>query len=218
MYKNKSVCVVIPAYNEETQIGRVIETMPDFVEEIIIVDDLSSDNTVGVVEEYQVSNNRITLLKHTTNQGCGGSLATGYKWARDHDYDVAVRMDGDGQMDPSDLPALLDPVVEDRADYSKGNRLFTGEAYQKIPKVRYFGNAFLSLLTKIASGYWHVADFQSGYTVINKKALHLIDWDKMYKRFGQPNDLLVRLNVYNCRVADIPVEPVYNVGERSKIN
>ncbi len=218
MYKNKSVCVVIPAYNEETQIGRVIGTMPDFVEEIIIVDDLSSDNTVGVVEEYQVSNNRITLLKHTTNQGCGGSLATGYKWARDHDYDVAVRMDGDGQMDPSDLPALLDPVVEDRADYSKGNRLFTGEAYKKIPRVRYYGNAFLSLLTKIASGYWHVADFQSGYTVINKKALHLIDWGSMYKRYGQPNDLLVRLNVYNCRVADIPIEPVYNVGERSKIN
>jgi len=81
MYKNKSVCVVIPAYNEETQIGRVIGTMPDFVEEIIIVDDLSSDNTVGVVEEYQVSNNRITLLKHTTNQGCGGSLATGCKSA-----------------------------------------------------------------------------------------------------------------------------------------
>ena len=129
--------------------------------------------------------------------------------------DVAVVMAGDGQMDPSDLPALLDPVCEGTADYSKGNRLFTGEAYKMIPKVRFWGNAFLSFLTKIASGYWHVADSQSGYTAINKKALHTIDWDKMYKRYGQPNDLLVRLNIHNMRVVDVPVKPVYNVGERS---
>ncbi len=93
--------------------------------------------------------------------------------------------------------------------------LFTGEAFQKIPRVRYFGNAFLSLLTKIASGYWHVADFQSGYTAINRKALEIIDWNSMYKGFGQPNDLLIRLNVFNFRVSDVPVEPVYNVGEKS---
>ena len=91
----------------------------------------------------------------------------------------------------AELPLLLDPIVDGRADYAKGNRLFTGEAFKRIPKVRYFGNAFLSLLTKIASGYWHVADFQSGYTAINKRALHMIDWDRMYKRYGQPNDLLV---------------------------
>ena len=218
MYKNKTICVVIPAYNEETQIGRVIETMPAYVDKMVIIDDCSRDKTVEVVQRYQQGNARIELIAHKENQGVGGAIAAGYTWARDNDFDAAVVMAGDGQMDPADLPVLLDPVVEDRADYSKGNRLFTGEAYKKIPKVRYFGNAFLSLLTKIASGYWHVADFQSGYTVINKKALHLIDWDHMYKRFGQPNDLLVRLNVYNCRVADIPIEPVYNVGERSKIN
>jgi len=218
MYKNKSICAVVPAYNEETQVGRVIETMPDYVDKIIIIDDKSKDKTVEVVRGYQQKSDRIILIQHEKNQGVGGAIASGYKWARDNDFDAAVVMAGDGQMDPKDLPALLDPVVEDRTDYSKGNRLFTGEAYKKIPKIRYYGNAFLSLLTKIASGYWHVADFQSGYTVINKKALHLIDWDCMYKRFGQPNDLLVRLNVYNCRVSDIPIEPVYNVGERSKIN
>ena len=218
MYKDKRICVVIPAYNEETQIGKVIETMPDFVDSIVIVDDLSRDNTIKVVERYQQSNSKIVLLKHDKNQGCGGSLATGYEWAKENNYDVAVRMDGDGQMDPDDLPLILDPVVEDRVDYSKGNRLFTGEAYKKIPKVRYFGNAFLSLLTKIASGYWHVADFQSGYTAINKQALHTIAWGYMYKRFGQPNDLLVRLNIYNFRVADVPVKPIYNVGEKSGIN
>jgi len=218
MYKNKSVCVVIPAYNEETQIGNVIETMPDFVDKMVIVDDCSMDRTVDIVKGYKRDNSKIELIPHQENEGVGAAIASGYKWARDKNFDTAVVMAGDGQMDPADLPALLDPVVQDRADYSKGNRLFTGEAYKKIPKVRYYGNALLSLLTKIASGYWHVADFQSGYTVINRKALHLIEWDRMYKRFGQPNDILVRLNVFNLRVADIPIEPVYNIGERSKIN
>ncbi len=218
MYRDKSVCVVVPAYNEETQIGRVIETMPGFVDKVVIVDDASKDRTVEIVKKYQEGNGRILLIEHEKNQGVGGAIADGYKWARDNDLDMAAVMAGDGQMDPKDLPALLDPVVEDRADYSKGNRLFTGEAYKKIPKIRYYGNAFLSLMTKIASGYWHVADFQSGYTVINRKALHTIDWDRMYRHFGQPNDLLVRLNVYNFRVADIPIEPVYNIGEKSRMS
>ncbi len=217
MYKNKSICAVVPAHNEETQISRVIETMPDFIDYIVIIDDLSKDRTVEIIKAYQQNNKKIILIEHKINQGVGGSIASGYKWAKDNEIDAAVVMAGDGQMDPSDLPALLDPVVEDKADYSKGNRLITGEAYKKIPKVRYFGNAFLSLLTKIASGYWHIADSQSGYTVINKKALHAIDWDKMYKRYGQPNDLLVRLNVFNFRVTDVPTEPVYNIGEKSGI-
>ncbi|MBF0412325.1 MAG: glycosyltransferase family 2 protein [Desulfamplus sp.] len=217
MYKEKSVCIVVPCHNEETQIANVIKTMPEYVDKIVVVDDKSVDNTVKVIKECQNTNSKVELIALQTNQGCGGSLATGYKWARDNGFDLAVRMDGDGQMNPDDLPSLLDPVVEDKADYSKGNRLFTGEAFKKIPKIRYFGNGILSLFTKIASGYWHVADSQSGYTVINKRALQLIDWDKMYKRYGQPNDILVRLNVENFRVVDVPVEPVYNVGEKSGI-
>ena len=217
MYKDKSICVVVPAYNEAKQIGKVIETMPDYVDRIVIIDDVSIDETVKRVKQYQQDNDRIVLIEHEKNQGCGGALATGYIWVRNNGFDVAVRMDGDGQMNPDDLTALLDPIVEGKVDYSKGNRLFTGEAYKKIPKIRYFGNAFLSLLTKIASGYWHVADSQSGYTVINKKALHTIDWDKMYKRYGQPNDIMVRLNTYNFKVTDVLIEPVYNVGEKSGI-
>ncbi|OQY26970.1 MAG: ribonuclease BN [Anaerolineaceae bacterium 4572_5.1] len=101
--------------------------------------------------------------------------------------------------------------------YTKGNRLFTGDAWNQIPKVRYLGNSAMSLLTKIASGYWHVADSQSGYTAINSKALETINWDKMYKRYGQPNDLLVRLNIHNFRVRDVPVTPIYNIGEISGV-
>jgi glycosyltransferase involved in cell wall biosynthesis len=217
MYKDKTICIVIPAFNESTQIGGVIETVPDYVDRIIIVDDASTDDTVTVVLRYQQHDSRVELLRHDINQGCGGALATGYIWARDNRMDIAVRMDGDGQMSSNDLPALLDPVACGMADYAKGNRLVTGEAYQKIPRIRYLGNAFLSLLTKIASGYWHVADFQSGYTAMNRKVIDAIDWKQMYRRYGQPNDLMVRLNVYNFRVADVPVEPVYHVGEKSGI-
>ncbi len=217
MYKDKTLCVVIPCFNEETQIRKVIETIPEYVDIIVTVDDKSTDKTVTILKELKDEDKRIVLITHEQNQGVGGAVASGYKWARDNDMDMAVVMDGDGQMDPDDMPALLDPIVNDHADYSKGNRLFTGQAFQKIPTIRYLGNGVLSLLTKIASGYWNIADSQSGYTVINKKGLDAVDWDLMYKRYGRPNDILVRLNVENLRVTDIPVEPVYNVGERSGI-
>jgi glycosyltransferase involved in cell wall biosynthesis len=152
MYRNKMIGVVVPAYNEEKQIGMVVGNMPAWVDYIIIINDASTDKTGEVVRQLQEMDSRIVLLVHEINEGCGGSLASGYKWARDHRCDIAVRMDGDGQMDPAELSRLLDPVVEGRADYAKGNRLFTGEAFKRIPKIRYFGNAFLSLLTKIASG------------------------------------------------------------------
>jgi glycosyltransferase involved in cell wall biosynthesis len=219
MYKGKTISVVVPAFNEEKLIGRVIETTPGFVDKIIVVDDCSQDQTAQIVGRYQAeSPDRVVLLTHATNQGVGGAITTGYKWCRDQEMDVAVVMAGDAQMDPADLPALLDPVVEDKADYAKGNRLFTGEAWKLIPRWRYLGTSGLSLLTKIASGYWHVADSQSGYTAINLKALKTIDWDQMYKRYGQPNDLLVRLNVFNFRVQDVPIKPVYNIGEQSGIS
>jgi len=218
VYKDHKIAVVVPAYNEEKLIGRVIETMPDYVDKIIVVDDTSQDSTAEVVQRYVEQRSEcIHLIKHKVNQGVGGAISTGYKWCRDHQIDVTVVMAGDAQMDPDDLPAILDPVVAGEADYTKGNRLFTGDAWKIIPKVRYLGNSMMSLLTKIASGYWHVADSQSGYTAINLTALKTIDWGQMYKRYGQPNDLLVRLNIHNFRVCDVPIKPVYNIGEDSGI-
>jgi len=217
MYNDNKICLVVPAHNEETQITKVIETTPSFIDKILIINDFSTDNTAQVVEKTKASHPSVILINHEKNQGVGAAIATGYKWARDNDMDVAVVMAGDGQMHPDDLPVILNPIVNNEVDYSKGNRLFTGEAYKKIPAVRYFGNSILSFFTKIASGYWHVADSQCGYTAINKKALNLIDWEKMYKRYGQPNDILVRLNVVEMKVRDVPVKPLYNIGERSGI-
>ncbi len=215
MHEGKSICVVIPAHNEETQIRGVVETMPDFVDRIVVVDDASQDDTNKVVRGCMEKDARVVLLEHEKNQGCGGALVTGYKWARDNEMDVAVRIDGDGQMKPEDLLSIVAPVAEGRADYSKGNRLFFGDAWNMIPHTRYLGNSFLSLSTKISSGYWHVADSQSGFTAIGLMALKRIDLDGIYKEYGVPNDILIKLNMYDFRVIDVHTRPVYNVGEKS---
>jgi glycosyltransferase involved in cell wall biosynthesis len=217
VYQNQTVCVVVPAYNESSQIGSVIGTMPEYVDAIVVVDDASKDNTAEVVKTHQARNKSVFLIQHDHNQGCGGSLISGYQWSKEKGYDITVRMDGDGQMNPDDLEALVKPVADGSCDYSKGNRFFSGKAFEIMPILRFFGTAFLSLLTKIVSGYWHLSDFQSGFTAINKKALKTIDWKKMYKGYGQPNDLLILLNVYNFVVKDVPVDPIYNVGEVSGI-
>lgn len=218
MYREKTICVVIPAYQEERLIGTVIDTMPELVDCMVIVDDASTDSTAEKVREWQSKlSERVHLIQHEQNAGVGAAIVSGYKYARDQKYDITVVMAGDAQMDPADLPDLLDPVVEDRADYSKGNRLFTGEAWHKIPKIRYLGNSMLSLMTKVASGYWNIADSQTGYTAANLEVLETLDLDKVFKRYGMPNDFLVRLNIYDFRVIDVPVQPIYGVGEKSGI-
>lgn len=217
MYRYKKIAVVVPAYNEEKLIGRTLETMPDFVDQIVVVDDASEDNTVREIKKVKEKDKRIVLIQHAKNRGVGAAIASGYIWCRDNDTDIAVVMAGDGQMDPSDLPNLLNPIVEGRADYTKGNRLITGEAWQKIPHIRYLGNSVLTFLTKIASGYWYVTDSQSGYTALSGKALKILPLEKIYPRYGMPNDFLVTLNIFNMRVMDIPVNPVYGIGEKSRL-
>lgn len=217
MYKDKSVCVVVPAYNEETQIGKVIDAMPVFVDRIVVVDDSSLDKTVEIVKHYQNTLEKIVLIEHQSNQGVGGAIVSGYKWARDNDFDVTAVMAGDGQMDPDDLASIIEPVVIGSFDYSKGNRLFYGDAWHMMPHYRYLGNSFLSLCTKIASGYWHIADSQGGYTAISHTALERLNLDGIYKDYGMPNDLLINLNLFDFPVQDVHVKPVYNIGEKSGI-
>jgi glycosyltransferase involved in cell wall biosynthesis len=218
LFEGATVAVVIPCYNEGHLVARVIETMPDFVDRLYVVDDKSDDDTADVIRRFaEADPERIQFIAHDVNQGVGGAIASGYKAARGDRLDVTVVMAGDAQMDPDDFPAIVAPVARGECDYSKGNRLFTGDAWNIIPRVRYLGNSMISLLTKIASGYWHVADSQSGYTAIGLEALDTIDWDKMYKRYGQPNDLLVRLNIHSFRVRDVTIRPVYGVGEKSGI-
>ena len=266
MLNNKTVAVVVPAYNEEKQIGMVIETMPDFVDRIIIVNDKSKDKTADIVAAYiekdtsgnikienildkikpnrynranivlqdlqkkeiekytpsEVYNqntvtDRIILINHLSNGGVGAAIARGYKWAKDYGIDCTAVMAGDGQMDPDELQSICKPVIEDGIDYVKGNRLIHRSSLLVIPKVRYFGNSILSILTKVASGYWHVSDTQTGFTAISLKALQSIRLYAIYKSYGMPNDILVKLNIAFCTLREVEIKPIYDIGEKSKM-
>jgi glycosyltransferase involved in cell wall biosynthesis len=211
----KRVAVVVPAHNEEKLIAETIRGIPGFVDRVYVVDDLSTDGTVEAVRA--LADQRVEVIEHERNLGVGGAILTGYQRALAERVDVTAVMAADAQMDPDDLEMLAGAVARGEVDYAKANRLFTGQAWEVIPRYRYLGNAVLSLLTKIASGYWHVADSQSGYTAISLEYLELLDLDRIYQRYGFPNDLLVHLNVWNARVRDYPSRPIYGVGERSGI-
>ncbi len=214
MIDGKTVAVVVPAFDEEELVGQTVSTIPSFVDRIYVVDDASRDATAQLAAAAEP---RVEVLRHDANRGVGAAIVTGYRRAIADRIDVTCVMAADGQMDPGDLETLARAVASGEVDYAKANRLFTGQAYTLIPKTRYFGNAILSFLTKIASGYWHVADSQSGYTAVSLATLELLDLDRIYPRYGFPNDMLVHLNVWNRRVRDYSSRPIYGVGERSGI-
>jgi glycosyltransferase involved in cell wall biosynthesis len=215
MLEGKRVAVVVPAFDEEGLIATTLAGIPEFVDRVIVVDDASRDGTAAAAAG--TGDERVQVITHEQNRGVGAAIVTGYQRAVEDGADVTCVMAGDNQMDPDDLQAIAGPVARDEVDYAKANRLFTGRAWELIPRNRYLGNAVLSLLTKIASGYWHVADSQSGYTAVSRRVLELLDLDRIYPRYGFPNDMLVHLNVINARVRDVQSRPVYGVGETSGI-
>jgi glycosyltransferase involved in cell wall biosynthesis len=215
--EGKRVAVVVPAYDEEQLLPETLARIPEFVDRIYVVDDASRDGTVGRAQAAAADDPRITVILRERNGGVGAAIVAGYRRALEEQIDVTCVMAADNQMDPRDLAALVTPVGRGELDYAKANRLFTGQAWELIPRSRYLGNAVLSLLTKIASGYWHVADSQSGYTAIGRPMLEQLDLDRIYPRYGFPNDILVHLNVWNARVRDVPSRPIYGAGERSGI-
>jgi len=215
MLEGKSVAVVVPAHDEEGLVAATLQGIPGFVDRIFVVDDASGDATAE--RARSVGDPRVEVIVHDRNRGVGAAIVTGYKRALAERMDAVAVMAGDNQMDPDELESISGPVVRGEVDYAKANRLISGRAWEVIPRSRYVGNAVLSLMTKIASGYWHVADSQAGYTAISLTTLEGLDLNRVYTRYGFPNDLLVHLNVINARVRDIPSRPIYGVGERSGI-
>jgi glycosyltransferase involved in cell wall biosynthesis len=219
MYLEARVGVVVPAHNEEKLIGQVITTMPEFVDRIVVVDDCSSDKTAeAALNCGQHMGDRLEVIRLPVNQGVGGAVIAGYQRAIDLNLDVMAVMAGDAQMDPAELARVIEPVVSGEADYVKGNRLFTGEAWEHMPRYRYFGNNILSMLTKIASGYWHIADAQGGYTAVSLRALKMLKFERISKRYEFENSMLIHLNVLNLPVVNVPVRPIYGIGEKSGIH
>ncbi len=214
MFRHLRVAVVIPAYNERAKIAETVARVPACADDVFVVDDASTDDTAELARN---GDPRVAVLRHATNSGVGAAIATGYKRALAARADVAVVMAGDGQMDPDDLPALLAPIADDRADYVKGNRFLHPAIWREMPPTRIVGNVLLSAATRVTSGYRHVFDSQCGYTAIHRRALEAIDLDVLWARYGYPNDLLSRLHVAGVRVVDVPVRPIYGDTWRSGI-
>ena len=215
MLEGKRVAVVVPAYDEDALVVETLRGIPEFVDKVYVVDDASRDATAERARE--LGDPRIEVIRHESNQGVGAAILTGYRRALEDGFDIACVMAADNQMDPAELGALVEPVARGEVEYAKANRLVSGEAWTIIPRTRYLGNAVLSLLTKIASGYWHVADSQAGYTAVSRGALERLDLDRIYPRYGFPNDMLVHLNLQNARVRDVPSRPIYHEDGQSGI-
>ncbi|OIB56104.1 glycosyltransferase family 2 protein [Natrialba sp. SSL1] len=249
MYRDHTTGVVVPAYNEEGFVGDVIDTMPEYVDRMYVIDDRSTDGTWDEIQRHAEKVNqesvsvaydeddvkveaepvatdggvvtdpefdrRVVPIQHEENRGVGGAIKTGYKRALEDELDITAVMGGDGQMDPDILYKFLDPIVEDKADYTKGNRLLYKDYREGMSKWRFFGNSILTFLTKISSGYWKTMDPQNGYAAISYYALDNVGIDDMYEYYGYCNDLLVKLNAKGMRVADVAMPAVYGDEESS---
>ena len=217
MYKGKTIAVVVPAYNEEDFIADVILGIPEYVDRVYVVNDASTDKTAQIAQSFALRNDKIKLINHQKNGGVGAAITSGHMKALEKTIDIVAVMAGDNQMPPEFMPALLDPIVEGEADYAKGDRMSDSQHRAEMPIFRRFGTFLLTILTRVSSGYWHIKDPQNGYTAINKEALSKIPLNEVYEGFAFENDMLIRLNLIDARVVDVPHPAIYG-EELSKIN
>jgi dolichol-phosphate mannosyltransferase len=211
-----NIAVVIPAYKVITHIDAVLASIGSEVSHIFVVDDACPENS-GKHVEASCKDKRVKVLFHDVNQGVGGAVITGYRAALGVGADVIVKLDGDGQMDPSEIGHLVAPIVSGRADYSKGNRFASLSGLSSMPGMRVFGNGALSLLTKLSTGYWNVTDPTNGFTAIHRSVLELLPLDLVAKRFFFESDMLFRLSLARAVVWDVPMRAKYG-AEKSNLN
>lgn len=200
--------VVIPCYKVTRHIMGVIESIPSIVERIYAVDDCCPDSS----GDFILSNNkdlRVKVLFNEKNKGVGGAVMTGYKAAVEDDMLIVIKIDGDGQMNPALIPDFIEPIISGDADYTKGNRFYNLEEIHQMPTVRLVGNAILSLMNKLSSGYWNIFDPTNGYTAIHTDILRKIPLGKVSERYFFESDMLFRLNTIRAKVVDIPMDAHY---------
>jgi glycosyltransferase involved in cell wall biosynthesis len=216
MYKGKKIGIAVPAHNEEGFILKTLSGIPDYVDRIYVCNDASIDKTQDKVLERMKNDDRIFLINHQKNTGVGGAIVDCHKKALEEGMSIVTVMAGDDQMDPAYLPSLLDPLIDGKAEYTKGNRLYSKEAASGMSKWRMTGNKVLTIMTKFVTGNWNVDDPQNGYTAITADALRKLPLDEMYKGYLFENDMLVKLNAYHQRIVDVPIPARYG-SEKSGI-
>jgi glycosyltransferase involved in cell wall biosynthesis len=207
------VAAVIPAYKVANHIKDVISSIPQTIDHIIVVDDRCPFASGEEAEKLKRTN--VVVIYHDENQGVGGAVITGYKKAVELGSEVIVKIDGDGQMDPKYIESLIQPLIRNNADYTKGNRFMDFKLLKSMPKIRLFGNSSLSFLVKIASGYWDIMDPTNGYTAIHKRTLEKLSLHKISKRYFFEIDMLINLNILNAVVKDINIPAKYGQEKSS---
>lgn len=204
----QKVAVVIPCYKVKKHILNVIYSIGPEVDSIYVIDDCCPENS-GDFVRANCFDKRVSVIRHESNFGVGGAVLTGYRAALEHDMDIIVKVDGDGQMDPALIPRFISPIIHEDADYTKGNRFFNLEKIHVMPKSRLFGNSVLSLMSKLSTGYWNLFDPTNGYTAIHREVAQTFPFDKISRRFFFETDMLFRLNTLRAVVVDVPMDAQY---------
>ena len=207
-----AIAVVIPCFKVRRHILSVIAAIGPEVNRIYVVDDKCPENSGEFVQKH-AKDPRVLVLFHDKNQGVGGAMMTGYQQAIEDGTTVIVKIDGDGQMDPSLIPQFVSPILNGNADYTKGNRFFYPESVTQMPRVRLLGNAVLSFASKLSSGYWHILDPTNGFTAIHSRVARELPFGKLSKRYYFESDILFRLNILTAVVLDIPMDAQYGTEE-----
>ncbi|OQY46171.1 MAG: hypothetical protein B6247_28050 [Candidatus Parabeggiatoa sp. nov. 2] len=207
------ITAVIPAYKVEKQIAETLARIPDYISEIIVVDDCSPDNTSEIVEEIKAKDSRITLIKHSKNQGVGGAMLSGFKEALKGGTQVIIKVDGDGQMSGYDPRPLLIPLILGQADYVKGNRFRDFDALKSMPLIRQIGNMGLGFLVKTATGYWDCFDPTNGFFAIRREALEMLPLEKVHKSYFFETSMLGELYLIDAVIFDVPYPAIYGEEE-----
>lgn len=209
------IAVVIPCYRAGARVLAVLGKIGTECQRIYVVDDACPDSTGDLVER-SCTDPRVVVLRNAVNLGVGGATIAGYQRALADGADIIVKLDGDGQMDPALIPRLVSPIARGDADYTKGNRFFDLHGLQEMPFVRLLGNASLSFLSKISSGYWNLFDPTNGFTAIHAKVWGAIRADRVARRWFFESDMLYHLGILRAVVQDVPM-PARYAGERSGI-
>ncbi len=217
MYKNNKIAVVIPTFKAKNHLEDVIGGLPEWVDKIIVVDDACPQKSGNIADRISKNNEKIIVIRHEKNQGVGGAVITGYKKSLELGCDISVKMDSDDQMNPAYLTDLVNPLIEGKAGYAKGNRFVDFKALRQMPTFRLMGNSALSFAVKACSGYWNIMDPTNGFTAIGKSALEKLNLDKIARRYFFETDMLISLNIQNTVLLDVPVPARYG-SEKSSLS